>query len=270
MINVPFVMPRSSHVRQIRTRTATTRMRDRRSGVTARIDRGGRLADRQRRVVGHVALEHDQRDHAELVVAHGGADEADRTAVGRDHRRAVARAARRWRCRRGAAAPAAAAVGRGCAPGPPSPGRGNSPCPGVRPAPSSSISAGSVRWSVSRPSRGRRAATRMRLERPDAGGGVPPSCLGHRRRSSAAAPAGRSGRRAAGPSRRRAAARSRRPSVGRAATSARRELRPGHRWCTGARRRRDAEPGQRGRRRPGRPATAAPSRRSRRPGRPGS
>ena len=64
------------------------------------------------------------------------------------------------RCRRGAAARADAAGGRGCAPARRPPGRGSSPSPGARPAPIQPTSCGSVRWSVSRPSRGTAAATR--------------------------------------------------------------------------------------------------------------
>ena len=81
-------------------------------------------------VGGDVALDQAEGDRAQLVVPGRAADEADRAAV------QLQRRSRRGQCvgtcRPGAAGPAAAAAGRGCAPGRPSPGRGSSPCPGAR------------------------------------------------------------------------------------------------------------------------------------------
>ena len=94
---------------------------------------------------GTVRLTSAEPDRAELVVPGGRTGEADRDVLSVDRgldRIAVLRAAGR-RCRPGSGRPAGAAGGRGCAPGPPSPGPGSSPCSGARRSRSSRPRAGS-------------------------------------------------------------------------------------------------------------------------------
>ena len=87
------------------------------------------LVDRQGCVDRHVALDQRERDRAELVVAGARSRRSRR----RDPRTTPGsrRAAAGSPSRRGAAAPAGAADGRGCGPARPSPGRGSSPCRGA-------------------------------------------------------------------------------------------------------------------------------------------
>ena len=91
----------------------------------------------------------------EFRVVRGRSDPADRALLPP----APAHRAREAR-RRGAAAPAGAAGDRGCACGPRFPARGSSPCSDAPPSAARAARSGCVRWSVSKPSRGRRAATR--------------------------------------------------------------------------------------------------------------
>ena len=76
-----------------------------------------------------------------LVMVGDGTDPADRPALGGEHG-VPGHGQRVHRAVQVAATPVGAAAGRGCAPGPRSPGRGSSPCPGAR------------RWSASRPRSG--------------------------------------------------------------------------------------------------------------------
>ena len=101
---------------------------------------GGYAVGEQLRIDRHVALDQREPDRAELVVPRRRADEADLSTLER-HRRCRARAAGRP-SRRAAAAPAAAAVGPGCAPARPSPAPGSSPCRGVRRCRASPVSFG--------------------------------------------------------------------------------------------------------------------------------